>query len=72
MSKQFGLQCVSEGEEVNYSSTYEHLDAVYHIAVRPPQFHTTVSFEQCSISAVNRVEGSQREVGLRAWRVQHP
>lgn len=36
-------------------------EAIYHIALCPP--HTSMSSEQCSISAVNRAEGWQRVVG---------
>lgn len=48
----------------------EYPQAIHHIAVCPPQFHTTVSSEQCCISAVNRVKGVQWEVGPGVWRVQ--
>lgn len=46
------------------------LRLIYHVAVCPPQFHTTVGSEQSSISAVNRVEGWQWKVGPGVWRVQ--
>lgn len=48
----------------------EYPEATCHFAVFTLQFHTTVSSKQCSISAVNRVEGRQWKVGPHVWRVQ--